>query len=102
MSWSGRVYHFAPGRDETFSTAGLLKTDNSRKHKKEKLPKMERRVSLLPAGEPEEDEIFSVHRVPSKRRLFEAGTCFVRDENGELVCFGDFFPRWPEAPSAPR
>lgn len=54
-----------------------------------------RRVSLLPMGEPEEDETFSVDRIPSKRRLWEAGTLFVRDENGDLVCFGDMFPKMP-------
>jgi hypothetical protein len=42
-----------------------------------------------------EDESFSVDRIPSKRRLFEAGTLFLRDENGDLVCFGDMFPKTP-------
>lgn len=60
-------------------------------------PDIARRVSLLPLGEPEEDETFSVDRIPSKRRLWEAGTLFVRDEDGELVCFGDMFPKMPEA-----
>ncbi|WVQ94085.1 hypothetical protein IAU59_001163 [Kwoniella sp. CBS 9459] len=41
----------------------------------------------------EAEEEFSVDRLPSKRNLWEAGTCFLRDEEGELVCFGDFFPR---------
>lgn len=57
----------------------------------------------------EEDESFSVDRIPSKRRLFEAGTLFLRDENGELVCFGDMFPKTPlpteedgPIPSMPR
>jgi peroxiredoxin len=56
---------------------------------------------MLPGGEPEEDETFSVHRPPSKRRLWEAGTCFVRDEDGNQVCFGDLFPRWPDATTPP-
>ncbi len=43
--------------------------------------------------EEQEKEEFSVDRLPSKRNLWEAGTCFVRDEEGKLVCFGDFFPR---------
>jgi hypothetical protein len=47
--------------------------------------------------EPEEDETFSVDRLPSKRRLWEAGTLFLRDEDGELVCFGDMFPKVPDA-----
>ncbi|WVF66458.1 hypothetical protein IAT40_001198 [Kwoniella sp. CBS 6097] len=46
------------------------------------------------AAAKEVEEEFSVDRLPSKRNLWEAGTCFLRDENGELVCFGDFFPRW--------
>jgi len=45
--------------------------------------------------DPEEDESFSVDRIPSKRRLFEAGTLFLRDENGDLVSFGDMFPKTP-------
>lgn len=44
----------------------------------------------------DEDEAFSVDRVPSKRRLWEAGTLFVTDENGDLVCFGDMFPKMPD------
>ncbi len=28
--------------------------------------------------------------------MWEAGTCFLRDEDGQLVCFGDLFPRWEE------
>ena len=43
-----------------------------------------------------EDETFSVDRLPTKRRLWEAGTCFLRNEEGQLVCFGDLFPRWDE------
>jgi hypothetical protein len=45
--------------------------------------------------DPEEDESFSVDRIPSKRRLFEAGTLFLRDENGDLVSFGEMFPKTP-------
>ena len=45
--------------------------------------------------DPEEDESFSIDRIPSKRRLFEAGTLFLRDENGDLVSFGDMFPKTP-------
>jgi len=59
--------------------------------------------------DPEEDVPFSVDRIPSKRRLFEAGTLFLRDENGDLVCFGDMFPKTPTsietdhpAPPMPR
>ena len=39
------------------------------------------------------EEPFSIDGIPSKESLLEAGTCFVKDENGELVCFGDFFPK---------
>jgi hypothetical protein len=60
-------------------------------------------------SESEEDESFSVDRIPSKRKLWEAGTLFLRDEEGELVCFGDMFPKVPTAiesgqptPSVPR
>ncbi|WRT63549.1 uncharacterized protein IL334_000454 [Kwoniella shivajii] len=41
------------------------------------------------------EEEFSIDRLPSKKALWEAGTCFLRDENGDLKCFGDFFPRLP-------
>jgi hypothetical protein len=47
-------------------------------------------------GAPEEDETFSVDRIPSKRILWEAGTLFLTDENGDLVCFGDMFPKMPD------
>lgn len=51
-----------------------------------------------PAGlaDADEDETFSVDRIPSKRRLWEAGTLFITDENGDLVCFGDMFPKMPD------
>ncbi|ORY31950.1 AhpC/TSA antioxidant enzyme-domain-containing protein [Naematelia encephala] len=39
-----------------------------------------------------EDDTFSIDRVPSQRRLWEVSTMFLRDEEGGLVCFGDFFP----------
>ncbi|KAL7418966.1 hypothetical protein Q5752_006650 [Cryptotrichosporon argae] len=61
-----------------------------------KLAKVPRK-SLLHPPEPREDEEFSVDRVPSRRRLWEAGTMFLRDEHGKLVCFGDLFPRWDDA-----
>ncbi|WVR03366.1 hypothetical protein IAU60_000357 [Kwoniella sp. DSM 27419] len=44
----------------------------------------------------DDEETFSVHGLPSKRNLWEAGTCFLKDEEGQLVCFGDFFPRGTE------
>ncbi|WVQ81029.1 hypothetical protein IAT38_003136 [Cryptococcus sp. DSM 104549] len=55
------------------------------------------KAKALYPGEPDEDRVFSVDRVPSKARLLEAASCFVRDEDGELVSFGDFFP--PSGPS---
>ncbi|KAK6904923.1 hypothetical protein I203_105742 [Kwoniella mangroviensis CBS 8507] len=46
------------------------------------------------------EEEFSVDRIPSKKDLWEAGTCFLRDENGDLKCFGDFFPKYREDTSS--
>jgi len=74
-----------------------IKTASKDKKKKKLI-----RKTLLDPPEPAEDEIFSTTRVPSKRRLYEAGTCFVRDENGKPVCFGDFFPEWPQVPGESR
>jgi hypothetical protein len=53
-----------------------------------------------PAQDDEKDEAFSVHGIPSKRRLMEAATLFLTDENGEQVSFGDMFPQSP-APVEP-
>ncbi|WWC57874.1 uncharacterized protein I303_100409 [Kwoniella dejecticola CBS 10117] len=47
-----------------------------------------------------EEEEFSVDRIPSKKNLWEAGTCFLKDENGDLKCFGDFFPKYPNDPAS--
>lgn len=62
--------------------------------------------TLFPGELAEEDETFSVSRLPSRNRLFEAGTCFVRDDEGRAVCVSDFFPKWPETedgePQAPK
>lgn len=44
-------------------------------------------------------EPFSVDTPPSQRRIWEAATTFLRDEEGNLVCFGDLFPQSP--PIAP-
>ncbi|KLT43815.1 hypothetical protein CC85DRAFT_233065, partial [Cutaneotrichosporon oleaginosum] len=49
--------------------------------------------------EPEIDEVFDVWRPPSQRRLWEAGTCSVRNEDGELIPFSDLFPKWDDTPS---
>ncbi|OCF34951.1 hypothetical protein I316_03498 [Kwoniella heveanensis BCC8398] len=64
------------------SRSRIFRWDSTEKAKK---------VAIAAAAE--EAEEFSVDRLPSKRNLWEAGTCFLRDEDGELVCFGDFFPR---------
>ena len=79
------------------SSANLFSKSTVNKEKdKEKGKAKAIRVPLLPGGEAAEDETFSVDRIPSKRRLWEAGTCFLRDEQGQLVCFGDLFPRWDD------
>lgn len=49
----------------------------------------------------EEEEAFSVSRPPSKRKLWEAGTHFVRDEDGRLIYFGDLFPKWDQDNTQP-
>lgn len=41
---------------------------------------------------------FSVDGIPSQEAIYEAGTLFLRDENGDLVCFGDLFPH-PHSPA---
>ena len=42
-------------------------------------------------------EPFSVDRLPKSEEILEAGTLFLKDENGSLVCFGDLFPH-PHSP----
>lgn len=60
------------------------------------------RRTLLSPPEPEADEVFDVWRPPSQRRLWEAGTCNIRNEDGELVPFSDLFPTWEDAkPNGP-
>lgn len=60
------------------------------------------RKSLLSPPEPEADEVFDVWRPPSQRRLWEAGNCSVRNEDGQLVPFSDLFPSWEDAkPNGP-
>ena len=44
-------------------------------------------------GETEsDDEGFSVSRPPSKRKMFEAGQTYIRDERGNMIRFADLFP----------
>ncbi|KAL1406526.1 hypothetical protein Q8F55_008231 [Vanrija albida] len=50
------------------------------------------RLSLLNPPEPAEDETFSVYRHPSDRRLLEAATQFVIDEQGNPLPFDSLFP----------
>lgn len=60
------------------------------------------RKSFLSPPEPEADEVFDVWRPPSQRRLWEAGTCTIRNEDGELLPFSDLFPKWEDAkPNGP-
>ncbi|GMK56506.1 hypothetical protein CspeluHIS016_0303460 [Cutaneotrichosporon spelunceum] len=56
------------------------------------------RKTLLSPPEPEIDEVFNVWRPPSQRRMWEAGTCTIRDEDGNLMPFSDLFPTWEDAP----
>ncbi|RSH77633.1 uncharacterized protein EHS24_003193 [Apiotrichum porosum] len=77
---------------ETYDRLGLFEDENYKPQRK----------TLLFPPEPEEDETFSVWRVPSQRRLWEAGLCFVHDDKGNAVCFGDLFPRWPEDVHVPE
>lgn len=60
------------------------------------------RKTMLEPPEPEADEVFSVWRLPSQRRMWEAGTCFLRDENGEVIPFSDLFPLRTGASPEPR
>ncbi|WVQ81031.1 hypothetical protein IAT38_003138 [Cryptococcus sp. DSM 104549] len=57
------------------------------------------KIKPLYPGEPEVDRAFDVDRIPSKPRLLEAASRFVRDEEGELVSFSDFFPSSGPSPS---
>lgn len=77
---------------ETYDRLGLFEDENYKPQRK----------TLLFPPEPEEDETFSVWRVPSQRRLWEAGLCFVHDDKDNAVCFGDLFPRWPEDVPVPE
>ena len=52
-------------------------------------------------GPGETEEPFDVDRTPSRHNLLEAATCFVKDENGDLICFGDFFPVSSETSGTP-
>ncbi|BEJ11799.1 hypothetical protein CspHIS471_0202590 [Cutaneotrichosporon sp. HIS471] len=56
------------------------------------------RKTLLNPPEPEIDEVFNVWRPPSQRRMWEAGTCTIRNEDGKLIPFSDLFPTWEDAP----
>jgi hypothetical protein len=56
---------------------------------------VQRPTSALAHTDTDSDSEFSVDGIPSKRRLWEAGTLFLTDENGDLVCFGDMFPKVP-------
>ena len=40
----------------------------------------------------EDDQTFTVDRIPNKRRIAEAAECSVIDEEGRSIRFGDFFP----------
>lgn len=55
------------------------------------------KLAPLAGSAEEEEEPFSVDRIPSKRSLWEAGTHFLTDEDGKSVCFGDMFPTMPDS-----
>jgi len=72
--------------------------------KREKEPKVTSNNNIdaetgSPAQDDEEMGPFSVHGIPSKRRLMEASTLFLTDENGDQVSFGDMFPQSPQPSS---
>lgn len=67
----------------------VVRSKGSKKVKqKVKVPKK----AILLEGETLADVEFSVDKVVSRDRVIEASTCFVRDENGLPVCFGDLLP----------
>lgn len=67
----------------------VVRSKGSKKvQQKIKVPK---KVILL-GGETLADVEFSVDKLVSRDRVLEASTCFVRDENGLPVCFGDLLP----------
>ncbi|OXG20365.1 hypothetical protein C366_01898 [Cryptococcus neoformans Tu401-1] len=67
----------------------VVRSKGSKKvQQKIKVPK---KVILL-GGETLVDVEFSVDKLVSRDRVLEASTCFVRDENGLPVCFGDLLP----------
>jgi hypothetical protein len=78
----------APANKKTYSALGGLSLGRKNKMKEHL------------HGDEDEDG-FSVSRIPTKRALWEAGTHFVRDENGALVYFGDLFPKWDRDSSVP-
>jgi len=45
-------------------------------------------------------KVFSVDAKPSQEDLIQASGLFVRDEEGQLVCFGDFLPHPHSPPSS--
>jgi hypothetical protein len=59
------------------------------------LPQNQRQPFPPPQSSSDEsasDDEFSVDKVPSRRRIIEAGTLFLRDEDGHLVPFSELFP----------
>jgi hypothetical protein len=52
-------------------------------------------TSHAPLPVVDDDDEFHVSNPPSQRRLWEAGTSFLYDEDGDVVCFGDLFPSLP-------
>ncbi|KAK4684869.1 hypothetical protein P7C73_g5294, partial [Tremellales sp. Uapishka_1] len=74
-------------RSSSTTKAGLLGSYKDRLQARGQIPPP--RV----VDDDDDDETFSVNKIPSKRQLWDAGTLFLKDEEGELVCFGDFFPQ---------
>jgi len=86
----------SPAPTQPAQPAQPAQTGQSSASTQNRVPPPSRPRALLPQTIQTEDETFSVDRIPSKRKMWEAGTCFLRDEDGQLVCFGDLFPRWEE------
>lgn len=53
--------------------------------------------ALIAEDESDGKQPFSADKIPSQRRLWEAGTHFLRNEDGELVSFSELFPRVPQS-----
>lgn len=86
---SGRLGFFHSSKNRSISQPVILEDEEPNASGESLARQTTRKADGLSESD---DEGFSVSRPPSKRKMWEAGQTYLRDEKGDMIKFADLFP----------